>query len=70
MLDLIFERYRGLKDFAKDTVEKVHEINRKYSKPRVKMNRATAAVLLLLRLYLLFLVLILVYKFVTVLRGG
>ena len=69
MLDFIFEGIRGLKAFATDTVEMVHGINRRYSQPRVKMNRTVAVVLFILRLYLLFLVLILVYKFYTLIRG-
>jgi hypothetical protein len=69
MLDYVFEKYRGFKGFIRDTVDKVHEINQKYSKPRVKMDRWVEISLLLLRLYLLCLVLMLVYKFYTMVKG-
>ncbi len=44
----------------------IKEINKKYSKPRLKMTPFIKASLLLLRLYLIFLVIILMYKFYTV----
>jgi len=70
MLDYVFEKYRGLKGFIRDTVDRVHEINQKYSKPRVKMNKWIGISLLFLRLYLLCLVLMLVYKFYTIVKAG
>ena len=45
-------------------IAKVHEINRRYAKPRIKLSRETRLALLALRLYLLFLVAMLLYKFV------
>ncbi len=53
---------------AKGWVEKVNEINKKYSKPRLKMKPLVRAALLALRLYLITLVVILVYKFYTLVR--
>ena len=48
--------------------EKIKEINRKYSKPRLKMTPLVRAALLALRLYLIMLVIILIYKFYTLIR--
>ncbi|MDQ1251498.1 MAG: hypothetical protein QG646_604 [Euryarchaeota archaeon] len=48
--------------------EKITEINRKYSKPRLKMTPVVRASLLALRLYLIMLVIILIYKFYTLVR--
>ena len=47
---------------------KIKEINRKYSKPRLKMTPLVRAALLALRLYLIMLVFILIYKFYTLVR--
>ena len=47
---------------------KIKEINRKYSKPRLKMTPLVRAALLALRLYLIMLVIILIYKFYTLVR--
>lgn len=55
-----------IKNFIKKNVEKVKEINQKYSVSRVQMSRAVKFSLLMLRLYLLFLVALLVYKFITI----
>ncbi len=49
--------------FIKNWFDKIKEINKKYSKPRIKMTRAVKIALFMLRLYLIILVLILVYKF-------
>ncbi|VVB91706.1 Uncharacterised protein [uncultured archaeon] len=49
--------------FIKNWFDKIKEINRKYSTPRIKMTRAVKIALFMLRLYLIILVLILVYKF-------
>ena len=46
----------------------IREINRKYSKPRIKITRGVAISLFLLRIYLLFLVALLFYKFFTLLK--
>lgn len=47
---------------------KIKEINRKYSKPRLKMTPLVRAALLALRLYLIMLVIILIYKFYTLIK--
>jgi hypothetical protein len=47
---------------------KVKEINRKYSKPRLKMTPLVRAALFALRLYLILLVIILIYKFYTLIK--
>jgi hypothetical protein len=49
-------------------VAKIREINRRYSKPRIKLSKWTKMTLLLLRLYLLTLVILLGYRFFTLLR--
>lgn len=46
----------------------VREINRRYSKPKIKMTPMVRAALLFLQFYLLFLVLLLGYKFYTLVR--
>lgn len=46
-------------------IEKIREINRRYSNPRIRMSRGVRFALLMLRLYLIFLILILAYKFAT-----
>jgi hypothetical protein len=47
---------------------KIKEINRKYSKLRLKMTPLVRAALIALRLYLIMLVFILIYKFYTLVR--
>jgi hypothetical protein len=47
------------------SVDKIHEINRKYSKPRIKMSRSVKLALLMLRIYLFFLVGLLVFRLIT-----
>jgi hypothetical protein len=49
----------------KGFTEKIREINRRYSKPRIHMSNGVRFALLMLRIYLLFLVLLLAFKFVT-----
>ena len=46
----------------------IHDINKKYSKPRLKMTPLVKVSLLALRLYLIMLVVILSYKFYTMVR--
>ncbi len=46
-------------------IDKIHEINRKYAKPRIKMSRSVKLALLMLRLYLFFLVGLLVFRLIT-----
>lgn len=46
----------------------IRKINRKYSKPRLKMTPLVRVALLALRLYLLMLVIILMYKFYTLVK--
>jgi hypothetical protein len=48
--------------------DKIHEINKKYQTPRIKMSRSVRIALLCLRLYLVLLVLLLGYKFWTLLK--
>jgi hypothetical protein len=48
--------------------DKIHEINKKYEKPRIKMSRGVKLALLFLRLYLILLVILLGYKFWTLLK--
>ncbi|MFB3765433.1 MAG: hypothetical protein ACE14P_09320 [Methanotrichaceae archaeon] len=50
----------------KDWTATIKMINKKYSKPRLKMTPLVKVSLLALRLYLIFLVIILMYKFYTV----
>jgi hypothetical protein len=47
---------------------KIKEINRKYSKPRLKTTPLVRAALLALRIYLIMLVFILISKFYTLVR--
>jgi len=49
-------------------VNKIHEINKKYEKPRIRMSRGVRIALLFLRIYLVLLVLLLGYKFWTLLQ--
>jgi hypothetical protein len=51
--------------FFKRTMHKIHEINRKYSEPQIRMTPLVRYSLLSLRFYLLLLVGILVFKFIT-----
>jgi len=48
---------------------KVREINGRYRKPRIEMSGAVRLSLMTLRVYLLLLVALMVYKFVSILRG-
>ncbi len=48
--------------------EKIGEINRKYSKPRIEMSAPVRWSLLLLRCYLLFLVGLMIFRFITLLH--
>lgn len=45
------------------------EINRRYSKPRIHTSRMVSFSLVLLRIYLVIMVVILLYKFITVMKG-
>jgi len=54
-----------MRNILKESIGKIREINRRYSKPRIRMSRSVRFALLMLRLYLVFLVLILAYKFMT-----
>jgi hypothetical protein len=51
----------------KRAAEKIREINKRYSKPRIRLSRWTRIALLALRLYLIILVILLAYKFFTIL---
>ncbi len=48
---------------------KFREVNRKFSRPHVKMTAGVRFALLLLRIYLLLLVGILFFKFITLIAG-
>ena len=48
---------------------KVREINGRYREPRIEMSGAVRLSLMALRLYLLVLVALMVYKFVSIVRG-
>jgi hypothetical protein len=50
-------------------VAKVREINGRYRQPRIEMSGAVRLSLMALRIYLLLLVCLMVYKFVTIVRG-
>ncbi len=50
--------------FVRRSLDKIHEINRKYAKPRIKMSRSVKFALLFLRLYLFFLVALLLYRLI------
>lgn len=50
-------------EFIKKWFDKIKEINKKYSTPRIKMTKPVKFALFMLRLYLILLVLLLVYKF-------
>ena len=56
------ERWRTVKNLIKSSLESFGEINRKYSKPRIRQTRLVSIALLALRLYLLLLVGVLFYK--------
>ena len=51
--------------FFREQREKIREVNRKYSKPRLKMTPMVKFALLALRIYLITLVIILFYKLYT-----
>ena len=51
-------------------VNKIREINQRYKYPKIHQSRAVKISLLMLRIYLLLLVVLLIYKFITVVRGG
>lgn len=67
-VDDISEEKGRIRYVAKGWKGKIKEINRKYSKPRLKMTPLVRASLLALRLYLIMLVIILIYKFYTLVR--
>ena len=49
----------------RDAAAKIRDINRTYATPRVRLTRATKAVLMILRVYLLTLVALLLYSLIT-----
>lgn len=48
--------------------DKIHEINKKYEKPRITMSPGVKIALLFLRVYLILLVILLGYKFWTMMK--
>jgi hypothetical protein len=55
----------NMRNVLRESIDKIREINRRYSKPRIRMSRNVRFALLMLRLYLLTLVILLVYRFIT-----
>ena len=55
----------NMRNVLRESIEKIREINRRYSKPRIRMSRTVRFALLMLRLYLLILVVLLAYRFLT-----
>ena len=49
----------------RNLINKIREINQKYSKPKIQMSRPVKLALLALRLYLIFLIIMLLYRFLT-----
>ncbi len=54
-----------MRNLLRDSIDRIREINRRYSKPRIRMSKGVRFALLMLRLYLLTLVILLVYRFLT-----
>ncbi len=54
-----------MRNLLRDTIDRIREINRRYSKPRIRMSKGVRFALLMLRLYLLTLVILLAYRFLT-----
>ncbi|MBF0140816.1 MAG: hypothetical protein HQL74_11120 [Magnetococcales bacterium] len=52
----------------KQFVQKIRDINQRYSEPNIDMSPAVRWSLMALRFYLLFLVSLMVYKFITLLK--
>jgi hypothetical protein len=76
-----YQEMKNMVNYVNDTSEKerissvlkrwrkaIYNINKKYSKPRLKMTPLVRFSLLALRLYLIMLVIILSYKFYTMVR--
>jgi len=55
--------------FFRITLANVREINKRYVKPEIEMSRWVKFALLSLRCYLILLVGLLLYKFISILRG-
>jgi hypothetical protein len=70
MFKIFLEIYIYIKLFFKNNVQKITEINQKYTKPRIEMSFGVKFALLFLRLYLLFLVGLLVIKFISLVKAG
>ncbi|HXZ30107.1 MAG TPA: hypothetical protein VEG43_02980 [Dehalococcoidia bacterium] len=66
----INQRYNYPANLMTRLLNKIHEINQRYKYPKIHQSRAVKISLLMLRIYLLLLVVLLIYKFVTVIRGG
>jgi hypothetical protein len=58
-----------MRAFLRHRFKKIHEINQRYAKPRIKMTKGVRLALLFLKLYVLILLGILVLKFITLLKG-
>jgi hypothetical protein len=59
---------RRISYIVKGWRKKIEDINKKYSKPRLKMTPLVKVTLFALRLYLIILVIILIYKFYTLIK--
>jgi hypothetical protein len=59
--------FKTVKLFFKSKFYKISEINKRYSKPSIKITKPVRISLFCLRIYLLVLVGLLVYKFITLL---
>ena len=55
----------NMRNMLRESIDKIRGINRRYSKPRIRMSRSVRFALLMLRVYLLILVILLAYRFMT-----
>ncbi len=62
---MIYRAVENMRNLLREPIDKIREINRRYSNPRIRMSRSVRLALLMLRLYLLILVILLAYKFMT-----
>ena len=65
-LETIFGQRIG--SVSRGWTDKIHEINKKYEKPRITMSPGVKLALMFLRIYLILLVVLLGYKFWTLVK--
>ena len=65
-LELVFGQRIG--SVFRGWSDKIHEINKKYEKPRITISPGVKIALLFLRVYLILLVILLGYKFLTMMK--